>query len=151
MWVKFPKGSESLSVEQQQFNSEYHVKLPDDDFESHWTRVPDHLIDRVLSMNLGYGALPRGQTPPGCVLDDLAVSDPNRDDKVGTLALQVDALTKSNIELTAAIRQSEEQRNQAETECAILRARLKDLEQEFTDYKGANPEKVSKKSEEVKL
>lgn len=134
MWVQFPNGAEMLSVEQQNFKSEYSCTLADG--ELHFTRVPDHLIPRVLSANLGYKALPKGVSPPGCDIADLAMSDPKRDEAVATLALQVDALTENNKLLTTAIERAEEQRQQAEVECSVLRARCKDLEEENSTLKG---------------
>lgn len=141
MWIKFPPGAESLSVEQQNFVSEYEVDVPDEkkggSATRHecWFRVPNHFVPTILGLNLGYSALQLGESPPGCHMDDLAASDPKRDDKLVSLAIQLDSQTKVNIELTQALERSEDQRKQAETECFILRNRLKDLETEFEELK----------------
>lgn len=138
MWIKFPSGAESLSVEQQNFVTEYEVDVPDGKGGARhecWFRVPNHFVPTILGVNLGYSALQLGEKPPGCDLDDLAASDPNRDDKIGSLAIQLDSQSKVNMELTRALERSEEQRKQAETECFILRNRLKDLEMEFEEFK----------------
>ena len=138
MWIKFPSGAESLSVEQQSFVSEYEVDVPDEKEgkrHENWFRVPNHFVPTILGLNLGYSALQLGETPPGCHMEDLAASDPKRDDKLGSLAIQLDSQTKTNVSLTRALERSEEQRKQAETECFILRNRLKDLEEELEDLK----------------
>ncbi len=133
MWVKFPRGAESCSIEQQNFAKEYSVEI--DGKVENWTRMPDHFVPTILGMNLGYEALLRGQCPPGCDLDDLALSDPKRDDKIGSLAIQLDGVNKSNQQLTIALERSEQEHRRAETECQILRARLKDVEAELEALK----------------
>jgi septal ring factor EnvC (AmiA/AmiB activator) len=64
MWVKFPKGAENVTVQQQPFAAEAQCKDPDGTLR-HFVRVPEHFLAHMLG--LGFTA----EAPAATDLDDL--------------------------------------------------------------------------------
>ena len=97
MWVKFPLGTTAVSIEQQQFVTE--VTGADG---SAYFRIPDHFAGKILSVP-GFSLC---NPPPGAPAD-LPKADPDRDNMIAKLSVEVQGLTKENTrlgtELTAAL------------------------------------------------
>ncbi len=92
MWFLFPEGSDRISVQQQEFASEF----VDADGRQYF-RAPDHFAGIILDQP-GF----RSVKPPEGAPEDLPLADPLRDGAIGQLGSQVDALKLENTSLKAA-------------------------------------------------
>ena len=93
MWVKFPLGTTAVSIEQQQFVTE--VTGADG---SAYFRIPDHFAGKILSVP-GFSLC---NPPPGAPAD-LPKADPDRDNMIAKLSVEVQGLTKENTRLSSEI------------------------------------------------
>ena len=126
MWLRFPDGTERISVAQQNFE----VEARDD--EGHgYGRVPNPLAPQLLS--LGF----KPDEPPKGAPDDLPVADPLRDGAIADLTRQNSSLrgdvTDLRSSLTAAnakISALTTERNSLEERVHTLEARNAELEED---------------------
>lgn len=130
MWFMFPEGTESCSVEQQNFTSEFR-----DDEGRDWFQAPDHFAPKLLDMNLGFGSLPPGRRPEGCEIDDLLPTFGQASQQIGEQAQTISSLRAELILANESIQRLQSQQRQAESECTILRQANKGLESENATLK----------------
>lgn len=90
MWFRFPEGIDNISVEQQNFQSEY-----EDKDRVKYFRAPDHFAPVILDLQ----GFTRMATPPEGAPPDLPKEDPEASRALGNLASQVDALKQDNLNL----------------------------------------------------
>lgn len=127
MWFKFPEGAEGCSIEQQSFASEYKDAEGRD-----WFRAPAHFAPAVLGTGLGYEALPQGQAPEGCTIEDDLPTHGALGAQVGERAQTIASLQADLMRANETIQKIESAQRQAEGECAALRIANTDLEKENT-------------------
>lgn len=132
MWFKFPKGCDTISVEQQSFR----IEAMDDEGRGYF-RAPPHFAARILALNMGFVA---DAEPPANAPDDLPREDPARDGAITELtkvneALRLEiAALRSDLEAERArSRAMATERNAFEAQVKKLKLEVEGLEEQIED------------------
>lgn len=154
MWFQFPKGAESISVQQQQFS----IEASDEEGRGYF-RAPDHFAGLILDVP-GFSA----KEPPNTDLPDLPKADPLRDGAIGDLGRKLDASQTETRELredlnrvSAELRAMADENRALKTAMAILekdnsdlKERLDEFEDEKTTREALLKKGAIKPSDEIK-
>jgi hypothetical protein len=118
MWFLFPKDTDQITVEQQNFT----VEAEDEDGNKFF-RAPDHFAPTILALP-GFS---RAQQPEGAP-DDLPKEDPKRADALDQLSAQLEALKLENERLRDENRERQAKLEKAEAELSEVKAASVDEE-----------------------
>lgn len=136
MWFRMPEGCAGISVEQQNFQSDVNFEGRD------YFRAPEHFAPRILA-NKGFDLVDR---PPEGFPDDIAKSDPLRDNAIVELTKTVEALkmelggVRSDLNATVA-KAGALANDKAEllTKLAAAERKVEELEEKVEDLTEAMP------------
>ncbi len=117
MWMRFPEGTESVSVHQQTFG----VEVTDKDGRGFF-RIPNHFVPMLLDIR-GFDAL---NPPDGTDIPDLPQPDPARDGAIERLSKQLDGLKIENGALQTELEQTRKERDMAIADVTRLTGAKKD-------------------------
>jgi hypothetical protein len=111
MWMRFPLGTEAVSIFQQEFKPE----VTDKDGRGYF-RVPNHFAPTLIDIG-GFDCL---SPPEGTDIEDLPQPDPERDGAIERLTKQVEALREENGAIQAELDRSRTELAQAKADVARL-------------------------------
>jgi hypothetical protein len=141
VWFKFPKGAESISVEQQSFG----IEAKDAEGGCYF-RAPNHFAAKILGIPGFITAEPPEGSPA-----DLPLSDPLRDGAISELSRENDGLKQELQQLredlgasTAKIMALNTEKTELLKQVAELEGKVLDLEEQIED-KPLNTASVGKK------
>jgi hypothetical protein len=101
MWFEFPRGLDFISIQLQEFRTEFLGMAVDKDgneYEAHYFRAPDHFAPLILDIP-GFKVAVPGEGAP----EDLPKETPEKDNAISQLAARNDALLSENQELRARL------------------------------------------------
>jgi hypothetical protein len=133
MWFRFPPGAESITVELQNFGTEWSA-LDADGKEQKFFRAPDHFAPTILALP-GFGSVPQPDGAP----DDLAP----------TLGAQASAFELASAQLSSAKDENESLRNQLAEAAGMLKdyqQKLMDAHKRIAELEAASDSGEGKKS-----
>ena len=138
MWFRFPKGTEAISVEQQEFRS---VCKDPEGFD--YFQAPEHFAPRILDIK-GFMTAQRPANAP----DEVQDMNPKRDGALEEMARKVETLTVENMELRTNLNAISGQLNAEKSQHAMTaqlvvkitqeRDALKERLAEFEDEEDTN-------------
>ena len=111
MWMRFPEGTEAVSVHQQNFKAEVEDKAGRKYF-----RIPNHFAPVLIELP-GFDAV---DPPEGTDLADFPPADPERDEAIERLTRQVESLREEASAIQLELDRTRQERDVAKADVTRL-------------------------------
>lgn len=113
MWMRFPPGVESISVEQQTFKPEF--EKDGDQF----ARFPEHFVPKVINANMGFTVVSAPEGAP----EDLPPTA--QTSVIADMGIEVERLRQDNLQLQTALGALDEDNKNLKRQLATIEGELK--------------------------